>query len=172
MYKRMLALFGAVALMGGGCWLYPTDDRQPDAMEPKNGAPSQEQPENGNGMENGEGNGEIDAAATGSWRMTKVDGPGREERDVSTLDFTLTLDSAGRLGAQICNSMGGDYSIRGGRLETAEVVSTLRFCPGIPGEIEALFTADLATGMTVSAAGNTLSLTGNVSGNVYTFVKR
>jgi heat shock protein HslJ len=173
MYKRLLALFGAVALMGGGCWLYPTDDRQPDAMEPKNGAPTEEQNGNGKQKENGmmEGDAEVMTEATGSWKMNRVRRAGQKEEFVSTSNFTLTLDSEGRLGAKICNGMSGSYSIEDGELKTAEVISTLMFCPGLPGDVEAAFTADLATGLSVNIAGATMTLTGTTSGNVYTFVK-
>jgi hypothetical protein len=57
--------------------------------------------------------------------------------------------------------MSGGYSFEGGVLEAPELVSTLKFCTGVPGEVEAAFTQELATGFEVTGGGNVLVLRGD-----------
>jgi heat shock protein HslJ len=174
-FVSLVSVFAAVAVMGQGCFLFPSPEPDREDRAPLDGPWEIEGEVEGEVETEAEVDGmmdaEVDAEAVGSWRMASMEDADGEERSTASDTYTLTLDSEGRLGANICNSMSGRYSVKDGTLQGVEVVSTLKFCEGLPGEVESAFVVDLAAGMSVDVNGNTMTLTGTTTGNVYSFVK-
>lgn len=138
--KRAAVLLSILLLAGAGCGTQP---------------PSGETPNGG-----GTGEGRV-SFVVGSWKLAGVTRAGQAAQDVSDLNATLTLDASGRLSAVICNSMSGGYSIENGELKAPEVMSTLKYCEGLPSEIEAAFLQDLSAGFAIEGAGGSLALRGD-----------
>ncbi len=105
---------------------------------------------------------------TGSWTLSTVTRSNQQPEDVSTIGATLTLSADGQLSARMCNSMSGAYTIENGTLKAPQVMSTLMFCEGTPGEIEATFSQDLSAGFQVEGSNNALTLRG-MSGTAFAF---
>lgn len=159
MFKRTVVLLAAVALMGAGC-SFPSNDAPIPGYgdtQAKPTPPSATTP-----------------AIQGSWKMVAFKKPtaGEKLQDVSKLNLTLTLGADGKLSAKFCNSMSGGYSYKDGLLTGPQLVSTLMFCEGLPGEIEAAFLSDITVGATANAADGGLTMIGTKTLNVYTFAKQ
>lgn len=84
--------------------------------------------------------------------------------------MTLNFEQ-GRLGAKICNSMGGEYYVdQNNKLIADKVFSTMMYCFGQAGEIEDMFTIGLNAGLTITArTADTLILT-SPKGDTFVFV--
>lgn len=156
MYKRALGLLAAVSLLGAGCSF------------PSNNAPI---PGYGDGTQVKPTQPTTSTVGQGTWKMMifKKPAQGEKQQDLSALNFTLRLGKDGDLAAKICNNMSGSFSVSNGQLSAPQVISTLMFCEGLPGEVESAFAADLSDGMAVGADEESLVLTGLKSLNVYMF---
>src|SRR5688572_21582687 len=174
MFKRTVVLLAAVALMGAGCWGTASTDVNVGGSGSGSGAVTGGS-DSGSGATGGSA---VDTAAAakiqGSWKMVAFKKPtaGEKLQDVSKLNLTLTLGADGKLSAKFCNSMSGGYSYRDGLLTGPQLVSTLMFCEGLPGEIEAAFLSDITVGATANAADGGLTMIGTKTLNVYTFAKQ
>lgn len=140
--KRLAILLSFALLAGAGCpTLVPGNRGADDDSEAGVGAQA--------------------AFPVGSWELETVTRSGQPAEGVADIGSTLTLGADGQLSARICNSMSGGYSVADGALTAPQVMSTLMFCAGVPGEVEATFSQDLAAGFRVAGEGDRLVLRGD-----------
>lgn len=86
-----------------------------------------------------------DTNLIGTWKLQNVSTlTEAENKELTGLKITTSFDDT-RMGANICNAMGGDYSIVGGKLVVPNMISTMMYCQGILGKIEGLFQPNGAT---------------------------
>lgn len=159
--KKTLVVASLLLLVGAGCFgaasTSTTTPPPPTSAEPSN-------PPGG-----------TDAAAIkleGSWKLMSLKKPGEAKpMDASGLETSLAFGADGKFTAKFCNSMGGSFHLEGNRLVTSDTASTLMFCDGPIGDIEAAFNADLATGLGVARNDDQLVLLG-ATGDLYTFAHK
>lgn len=173
--KRTIALLAAISLMGAGCWGTASTDVNVGGDASNDGTVNDGGTDVGAEVGATAGADAIAAAKiAGNWKLVTFKKPmaGEKIQDVDSLNLTLTIGTDGKLSAKICNSMSGSYSYSGGKLQAPQIQSTLMFCEGLPGEIEAAFKGDLAAGMTANAADGGLTMIGLNSLTVYMFAKQ
>ena len=127
--KRFSIVFAFLLLAGAGCFGTPPEPTSPPAAEEPTPPPV--------------------VSVVGAWKLVAFTPAGGEERDAKEIGSTLTFGAEGRFSAVICNSMSGDYSVTDGEVKAPEITSTLKFCTGLPGEVEAAFTQGMAAGMAI-----------------------
>ena len=97
---------------------------------------------------------EVVLARTG-WRLSAFDGKPIAAEMRITLEFKEK-----QLGAKVCNSIGGTYSLKGSTLTGREMISTQMACMGPRDEIERALLNGLGKGLQAALDGGRLRLTG------------
>ncbi len=104
------------------------------------------------------------------WEWVSTTKGSQETGPATAGDTTLFLSPDGSASASTdCNTFGGEYTLDGSNVSIEFRLQTLIACP--PGSTEAAFIADVesATGFSVSADGNTLTLNLPGTGNSMRF---
>lgn len=97
--------------------------------------------------------------------MTHFNGDDVEDRG----HFTLSFED-GRLGAIICNSMGGDYHLDNGVLTVPELIQTLMYCEEIM-DVENAFSTAVGNGAQITIENGYLTMSGDDNEFIFSLIE-
>ena len=102
------------------------------------------------------------ASIIGSWKLTSYGPANSLAPAIPDVDATLTFDKDGKLsGNGGCNSLGGEYKIKGDQITFGPVVSTLMACPDPQMAEEGIIHQVLTDTASFKVEGSTLTITNN-----------
>ena len=100
------------------------------------------------------------ASLVGEWRLVSYGDASNPTPAAPGVDTSINFGSDGQINGNVgCNSFGGEYKVKGGKIEFGPLASTLMGCMDQIGEQESAVFGVFADTVSFELVGNTLTVT-------------